>query len=105
LARRFKDFLRSPEGIATNVLTDRLARLEHYGIIEKLCDQYYLTEKGFDLLPVVAEISAWGSKHDAKTASPKRLVELARTNPARYRKEIQAIATGTRKAPSGDGNG
>jgi DNA-binding HxlR family transcriptional regulator len=100
--RRFKDFLQSAEGIATNVLADRLARLEKCGIIEKLCDQYYLTAKGMDLLPVVAEISAWGSKHDPRTASPKRFVELARTDPARYRKEIQAIAAGTRKAPSGE---
>lgn len=101
--RRFKDFLQSPERIATNVLTDRLARLEQYGIIEKLCDQYYLTEKGLDLLPVVAEMSAWGSKYDPKTASPKRLVEFARGNPSRYRKELRAIAMGTRKPPPGDG--
>ena len=103
--RRFKDFLESPEGIATNILTDRLARLEQHGIVEKLCDLYYVTEKGLDLLPVIAEISAWGSKYDPKTASPKRLVALARTNPARYRKEIRAIAMGTRKPPSGDGDG
>jgi DNA-binding HxlR family transcriptional regulator len=101
--RRFKDFLQSAEGIATNVLTDRLARLEQYGIIEKLCDQYSLTKKGLDLLPLIAEISAWGSKYDPKTASPKRLVYLARSNPSRYRKEIRAIATGARKPPLGGG--
>jgi DNA-binding HxlR family transcriptional regulator len=90
--RRYKDFLRSAENIATNVLADRLVKLEKYGVIEKLCEAYYLTEKGFDLLPVLTEMSAWGSKHDPETAAPKQLVKLAQSDREKFRKEIEAMA-------------
>jgi len=91
--RRFKEFLNSEERIATNVLVDRLARLQQNGIIEKMCEQYLITEKGLDLLPLLAEMIAWGAKHDPKTATPKRLARLARSDPARFRREIKKMGT------------
>jgi DNA-binding HxlR family transcriptional regulator len=100
--RRYKDFLESPEGIATNILADRLAKLERYGIIEKLCDEYYLTRKGLDLLPVLTEMIGWGSRHDPKTAAPQRLVDLAHNDPARFRKAVKA-ATGSSGGIKGPG--
>jgi DNA-binding HxlR family transcriptional regulator len=56
---RYSDFLNAEEGIATNVLADRLARLEEDGIIVKndavrgASGSYRLTSKGIDLLPVL----------------------------------------------------
>jgi DNA-binding HxlR family transcriptional regulator len=64
---RFKDFLASPEGIPTNILTDRLKRLLEHRVVTQVKDAegsrhlaYQLTEKGTALLPVVKAIRDWG---------------------------------------------
>ena len=63
----FKEFSRSPEGIASNILANRLAKLVENGIAEKFPsaevpgrDAYRLTEKGRSLLPVLRAIASWG---------------------------------------------
>ncbi len=66
-AERFKDFAASPEGIPTNILTDRLNRLREGGLVE-LTDAadgsrhpaYRLTEKGAALKPAMAALRDWG---------------------------------------------
>lgn len=67
---RFGDFSQSPERIPTNVLTDRLLRLEEFGLIEKSAYQehpirydYALTQKGAELLPVLQAVCKWANKH------------------------------------------
>lgn len=67
--RTYGEFLRSDEGIATNILAVRLASLEKEGIIsksphpaDKRKDIYSLTEKGLDLIPLLVEIVAWSGK-------------------------------------------
>lgn len=67
----FKEFLESDEGIATNVLADRLRRLEGHGIIEVGADPadgrksiYRLTQKGIDLAPVLTEMVLWSAAHE-----------------------------------------
>ena len=66
----FKDFVDSPEAVATNILTSRLKMLEEYNIIEKnklpsnkKTNLYTLTEKGLGLIPVVTELSIWSKNH------------------------------------------
>ncbi len=66
----YGDFLRSPEGIATNILASRLQNLEESKVIEKLEHPdskakvlYRLTRKGIDLVPVMIEISLWAEKY------------------------------------------
>ena len=66
----YGEILRSPEGIPTNILADRLARLEHAGIIASEAYQerpvryaYSLTPKGRDLGDVVLALVRWGRKH------------------------------------------
>jgi len=63
----FKEFLASPEKIATNILSDRLARLVANGIVERYPsndiagrEAYRLTEKGRALRGLMAQIRAWG---------------------------------------------
>jgi DNA-binding HxlR family transcriptional regulator len=63
----FMDFCRSPERIATNILTDRLERLVANGLVEKFPsteqpgrDAYRLTAKGKTLRPVITAIINWG---------------------------------------------
>ena len=75
--RYYGEFLASDEGISTNILADRLQRLEQDGVIDKETDPdnrsraiYRLTQKGRDLLPVMLEITAWSGKYDSKTNAP-----------------------------------
>ncbi len=68
--RHFRELQRSEEHISSNILADRLARLVEAGIITKRDDPshkqkaiYSLTGKGIELLPVLAQIGAWGVKY------------------------------------------
>src|SRR6201996_747412 len=69
--RHFRELLtKSLEGIASNILADRLQRLVQQGIIVKSHDAshkqkaiYSLTDKGIELLPLLMEMNAWGSKY------------------------------------------
>ena len=69
--RHFRELLtRSEEGIASNILADRLKTLVAQGIISKADDPshkqkaiYSLTGQGIELLPVLAQMSVWGRKH------------------------------------------
>jgi DNA-binding HxlR family transcriptional regulator len=82
----YTDFLRAEEGIATNVLADRLVRLEEDGIVRKeraRADggtRYRLTDKGLDLLPIMLEIIGWSAKHDPRTAADRRFVRRLRAD-------------------------
>jgi DNA-binding HxlR family transcriptional regulator len=73
--RRFAEFLASPEGIASNILTERLVRLERCGLIEKRLYrdhpprvEYHPTARGLDLAPVLRELIRWGKRHVPGTA-------------------------------------
>ena len=59
----FKEFSASPEGIATNILANRLSRLVNAGLVEKTRDAYRLTPRGQTLGPVVRSLAAWGLEH------------------------------------------
>jgi DNA-binding HxlR family transcriptional regulator len=82
--RSYKEFLESYEGIATNILADRLRKLEAYGIISTGRDPsdgrkviYALTEKGIDLAPVMAEMVLWAAAHE-DTGNEPLVKELQR---------------------------
>ena len=71
---RFKDFSASPEGIPTNILSDRLARLLRHGLAEQVPAEdgtmrlgYRLTEKGRSLAPVLEAMRDWGLKWEPDT--------------------------------------
>jgi DNA-binding HxlR family transcriptional regulator len=88
--RTFREFQNSGEGIATNILADRLRKLEKAGIIEPEKDSsdgrkvnYRLTGKGIDLAPVVLEMLIWAARHE-KTYLPCAAVEQFAT----HRKEL-----------------
>ena len=77
--KSFNEFLESPEGIATNILTQRLKRLEEHGIIEKRPYQkaprryeYMLTHRGEGLRPLLMEMIGWGNTHIEGTFVPPR---------------------------------
>jgi DNA-binding HxlR family transcriptional regulator len=73
--RRFAEFLSSPEGIATNILADRLERLASCGLLERRPDaghsargEYHPTARAWDLAPVLRELIRWGQRHVPGTA-------------------------------------
>lgn len=64
---RFRDFLAAPEGIPTNILTERLGRLCAHGLTERIAAEdgsgrpaYRLTEKGRSLGPLLRAARDWG---------------------------------------------
>jgi DNA-binding HxlR family transcriptional regulator len=80
----FNEFLAAGEGIASNILTDRLAKLEASGIVSKTPDEvdarrfrYQLTEKGIDLAPVLIEIVLWSAQYE-KTEAPASTLRAMR---------------------------
>jgi DNA-binding HxlR family transcriptional regulator len=79
--RTFREFQKSGEGISSNILADRLHKLEAVGIITAEQAEtdgrrvnYRLTEKGIDLAPVLLELLIWGARHEA-TAAPCAFIE------------------------------
>lgn len=92
--RTFKDFGESGEGIATNILADRLKKLEAAEIVVSAVEgsdgrrvNYHLTEKGIDLAPLLLELLIWGARHEA-TAAPCAVIDHMEKN----RSEILAEA-------------
>lgn len=90
--RTFRQFRESGEGIATNILADRLRKLEASGIITTEVEagdrrrvNYRLTEKGIDLAPVLLELLIWGAQHE-ETKAPCAAIE----NMAKHREQALA---------------
>jgi DNA-binding HxlR family transcriptional regulator len=80
--RSYKEFLECYEGIATNILADRLRRLVAYGIIAPESDprdgrkvNYVLTAKGIDLAPVLTEMVLWAAAHE-DTGNPALVQQM-----------------------------
>jgi DNA-binding HxlR family transcriptional regulator len=93
--RTFREFQGSGEGISTNILADRLRKLEGRGIIAAEAEEtdrrrvnYRLTEKGIDLAPVVLELLIWGARHEP-TEAPSTLVEDIAKNRDRVLAEVR----------------
>src|SRR5262249_45810778 len=79
--------LKCDERIATNILADRLRKLQEHGIVSTRPDPsdgrklvYLLTAKGIDLAPVLAEMVLWAARHE-KTGN-QQLVQQLRTDKA-----------------------
>jgi DNA-binding HxlR family transcriptional regulator len=94
--RTFNEFAASDEGIATNILADRLAKLETAGILVKRPDSadarrihYRLTEKGIDLAPALVEIVLWTTRYE-KTDAPPSMVRAMRSRREQFLADVRA---------------
>ncbi len=92
--RTFKEFLDSYERPATNILTDRLRKLEAYGIVRTKSDPadgrkliYLLTPKGIDLAPVLTEMVLWAGKHEDTENRP--LIRLMQKDKKKFNEQIR----------------
>ena len=97
----YGDLLKSPEGIATNILASRLLALEENKLIEKLDHPeskakvlYRLTKKGIDLLPVMIEINLWAEKYFSIPADRKALLKEVKKDKAGFIKAMTKTLAG-----------
>jgi DNA-binding HxlR family transcriptional regulator len=77
----FREFQESGEGIATNILADRLKKLQEHEIIasrrsdsDARVVSYRPTKKGLDLLPAIIEMIVWAARYE-DTAAPAKVVK------------------------------
>jgi DNA-binding HxlR family transcriptional regulator len=110
----YQAFLRSEEGIATNILADRLQKLEQNGLISKASDPadarkfiYALTAKGADLAPLLVEMTLFANRHAPRIDMPKEVVaDMMRNKSAFAARMIRACSpkprTRAAKAPPGE---
>ncbi|MFY9741391.1 MAG: helix-turn-helix domain-containing protein [Candidatus Sulfotelmatobacter sp.] len=87
--RSYKEFMECYEGIATNILADRLQKLVSYDIIMATPDPsdgrkliYRLTKKGIDLAPVLTEMVLWAAAHE--DTGNQELVRLMRADKEKF---------------------
>jgi DNA-binding HxlR family transcriptional regulator len=92
--RTYKTFLECYEGIATNILADRLRKLVAYGIITTEPDPadgrkviYLLTQKGIDLAPVLTEMVLWAAAHE--DTGNQALVRHMKSDKAKFIAEVR----------------
>ena len=85
----YKEFMECYEGIATNILADRLRKLVDYGIVATKPDKtdgrkvlYVLSRKGIDLAPVLAEMVLWAAAHEKTGNQP--LVRLMQEDKQKF---------------------
>ena len=92
--RHFRELIGlSDEGIASNVLADRLKRLVENGLLSKRADPahkqkaiYSLTEASIELVPLLVQIGAWGRRHaPADPALARRARELEEGGPKKWK--------------------
>ena len=93
--RTFKEFQESGEGIATNILADRLQKLEAAGIITAETggdgwtkDELSADGKGIDLAPVLLELLIWGARHE-ETGAPCALIAKMEKNREEFLAEVR----------------
>ena len=87
--RTFKEFQEAGEGIASNILSQRLRRLEAVGIVKAEKEKtdrrrvnYRLTAKGIDLAPVLLELLIWGARHEETMAPRAVILKMERSREA-----------------------
>jgi len=103
----YQGFLRSEEKIATNILADRLLKLEQNGLIGKAPDPsdgrkfiYSLTERGADLAPILVEMSLFSIKYEPIIDMPKEVVlDMQRNKQTFTARLIRNSAPKVKKAP------
>ena len=92
--RTYKEFFQSDEGIATNILADRLRKLEVHGILATESDPSdgrklinSLTPKGIDLAPVLTEMVLWAAGHE--DTGNQALVRLMQADKQHFLAEVR----------------
>ncbi|GAB1264034.1 winged helix-turn-helix transcriptional regulator [Aurantivibrio infirmus] len=86
----YREILESKEGISSNILSDRLSKLQDNGLVASIPHPesakrklYYLTNKGKDLIHVLAPLGKWSEKHlPGQVEIYPEIIELQKKSPA-----------------------
>ncbi|GHO63714.1 hypothetical protein KSC_026060 [Ktedonobacter sp. SOSP1-52] len=85
--KTYGEFLESGEGIARNILADRLAQLQQKGLLTKRPhladrrkDMYELTPGGLDIIPILLDMAEWGATHSDTTNAPREWLKAVRVH-------------------------
>lgn len=91
----YSEFLRAEEGIATNILANRLGKLERDGIVARDpgTGRYAPTRRGVALLPILLDMIAWGAAFDPQTAASPAYLTRIRDDREALLAELQARFT------------
>ena len=100
--RTYSEFLSSPEGISTNILADRLSRLEAAAMLVRQVDPrkasgvcYFPTRKARDVLPALISMMVWATRYDEFTEAPASFAQAYDADPdaaiAWYEAEIDRV--------------
>lgn len=101
--RHYRELLHSDERISTNILADRLKMLVDQGLLTKSGDPthqqkavYSLTERAIDLVPIVIQIGAWGTRwlpasKKLDAASRDHIENLQRGGPRAWKRLMTAL--------------
>lgn len=95
----YGELLEGGEGIAPNILADRLAKLVDHGIVKKHKDTkkkskyfYKLTPMGLDLIPTMLSIIDWSYTHDKGSLAEKSFISEYRKNRTQFERKIRKSA-------------
>ena len=95
--KTYSEFMEADEGIASNILIDRLKHLETEGILEKSRDPdnrrsfiYALTKKGRDLAPIILEIIIWSGAHDDRSVAMRGALEKISKDRERFEASLRS---------------
>jgi len=102
----YSEFLNAEERIATNVLADRLVRLEEDGLVVAdrgpggvRAHRYRPTAKATDLIPVLLDIIAWSATYDPATAADRDFIARLGSDRAGLERELrQRVSTAARRS-------
>lgn len=105
--RTYREFLSSPEGISTNILANRLAKLEGLGMFSREPDPrkassvcYFPTQKARDFLPALVSMMVWATRYDEETEAPATFAISYANDPVGtinwYETEIDRVDQGIR---------
>lgn len=93
----YSDFLQSSEGISTNILANRLKKLEQNGMLEKLPDplngkkqNYLLTEKSITLASLITDLIVWGAANDESTGASAAMIKKIKKDQTAFSKGLQS---------------
>lgn len=108
----FREFLASDERISTNILSNRLERLEAQQILVRTPSatdgrvmDYALTAKGVDLIPILLALSAWSFQYDPETEATQEFAEFYAANPVRVAQILKNVVLQGRSAFAGQNPG
>ncbi|NRB18068.1 MAG: helix-turn-helix transcriptional regulator [Rhodobacteraceae bacterium] len=102
--RTYSDFLNAPEGISTNILANRLSRLEAAAMLDRQIDPrkasrvcYFPTRKARDVLPALIGMMVWSVRYDEHSEAPETFAKAYDEDPkgtiAWYEAEIDRVDT------------